>query len=305
MKKLLCLLTILLLFTASASAIRSNFKNLNGTNDWFDGANWNKGVPTAADKGFIQTNGADRAIIGANGEAVVGIFKLIAGELQMDAGSKLTVHDSATFGDNGTGNVVTMNSATIDIIGEAFTGFANDATQTTLFTMNGSSVLNTPRRSNLGHGGIADLIMNDTSVWNTMGTIFVGNLAGAEGYLELNDSAQIVMDTGLPLNVGIDTTGDVQINGGSIIARDLILGSNGSIDIVSGYIELDYDDNPENTESWEAYKSRITAYGVTTGNGAGDAFFDIDDTNTVITIVPEPATFALIGAGLAFLRRKK
>lgn len=121
MKKLLCLLTILLLFTASATAaIRSNFKNLNGTNDWFDGANWDKGVPTDGDKGFILTNGADRAIIGAGQSADVGIFKLIAGELQMDAGSTLTIHGGATFGDNGTGNVCTMNSATIDIL-DSFT----------------------------------------------------------------------------------------------------------------------------------------------------------------------------------------
>lgn len=174
-----------------------------------------------------------------------------------------------------------------------------------LMTMNGASIFNTPARSNIGHNGIADIIMNDTSKWNNNGVIYVGNNAGADGYLELNDSSELDMSGNL--NVGIAATGVIQLNGGLISAPNLELGSFGEIDIVDGAIELDYYSNPENPnpESWAAYKARITGYDVTTGNGTGDATFLIDETNTVITIVPEPATFALFGAGLALLRRKK
>jgi hypothetical protein len=104
------------------------------------------------------------------------------------------------------------------------------------------------------------------------------------------------------LEIGtLDSTGWLELLGGTIMAGDLVIGENGGMNITKGTLILAGD----KSEAVLAYinSGSIAAYG---GWAGAEVLYDLSDGKTTVTAIPEPATLALLSLGtLVALRRRR
>ncbi len=338
MKKLIFLLSILLIFSVTASAAtRTNFRNTAGDQSWFTDGNWDSGSPEGiyqSDycKAFILTSGTDKLVLNSGEVASTQLLKFVGGELVANS-AQINILDKIILGNNGSVDTFTLNDSYINYTGTSWFTIGNGGTGGGgTVTFNGTSSIDMSKRTTVADEDAGNLILNDSSVYNTGGTILVGNKNS--GYLEVNNDAEINMSGALPLQLGdlgnggsgdlLMTGGQIttaalaiedghsQIDGGVILARDLTMTSSGTLDVTDGYVHLryteQYDDTGALVETWGEFKDRIqsTYYGQISQNNQSElATFIVDDTNETLIVAPEPATVAILGMGLVFFRRKR
>ena len=107
------------------------------------------------------------------------------------------------------------------------------------------------------------------------------------------------------LEIGtLDSTGYVDLLGGTIKAGDLIIGEGGAMNITEGMLILAGDKMRTVLDDIDA--GLLTAYG---GWSGAEWQYDFNVRNagmTTVTAIPEPATVALLSLGaLVLLRRRK
>jgi len=273
MKKLLCLMLVLAFASFAAGATWDGSTDAN----WAVADNWDTGlVPTSADWAYINTTITNPPVVGtgidakANG-VVIGNALVTQGLLTMNGGT-LEVFNATT-----TALMLAGNFATTKGRLELNSGYIN---------VHGGIVLS--RRSdyrNVGvlnvNGGILDFgTAANQSIWmNYVGTNLAGTATINMGMAGVIRGPNLQMDTDL-------TWSNINFTVGS--------GTNARI-------ELTYVDGfPDAT--WDAFKTRITGYASLMTNEK----FMINDTLERITIVPEPATVALLGlGGLALIRKRR
>jgi hypothetical protein len=104
------------------------------------------------------------------------------------------------------------------------------------------------------------------------------------------------------LEIGtLDSTGWLELLGGTIKVGDLVIGENGGMNITKGTLILAGD----KSETVLGYinSGSIIAYG---GGVGTEVLYDLSDGKTTITAIPEPGTIALLGLGaLVALRRRR
>ncbi len=339
MKKLIFLLSILLIFSVTASAAtRTNFRNTAGDNSWFTDGNWDSGSPEGiyqSDfcKAFILSSGTDQVILNSGEVANTHLLRFVGGEMTANS-AQINILDQIVLGNNGSTDVLTLNDTYVNYTGTSWMKIGTGGTGGSgTVTMNGTSSIIMSKRSDIGADDAAYFYMNDSAYWETGGTVILGNASAASGYLELNSSAHLNMTGGLYLEIGGPNggSGQVQLNGGQIntpgiavnnghmqvdggvaYGRDLTMTGSGTLDVTDGYVHLryteQYDDTGALVETWAEFKDRIqsTYFGqISQNNGTELATFFVDDTTETLVIAPEPATVAILGMGLVFFRRRK
>ncbi len=304
MKKLIILLSILILCSPSFAAIQTSFVGP-GT-DWMDPANWDNGIPDIGDNILMK---ADSEV--SYGDAAIRFMKMNTnGADVLISGGTMTADNFISVGFDAT-NTFAMTGGTLYFDSDA--GFKiGDKTTAGNGTvdLSGTARVDSEYITKLGWDGIGSVYMADDALWTNAGSFRIGNNLGSDGYLEMNGGELRLEGEGGSddtldgsLFVGMASYGDVKVNDGVIFAPDLYVGAYGSIDITGGYISVNYDG--ASGETWEDFKSRIMGYGITQNDGDEAATYFVDDANTKMVIAPEPATVALFGMGLVFFRRKR
>ena len=275
MKKLFVLAMVLSLASLT-SAATYDWDGSDSTT-WGTAANWNSGItPGTGDIARLSVAGATT-------------FPTIV------AGQDYTV-SALYLGVNSQNNSLTMSGGKLTTLNTTWNASLRTATfGTGTFNISGGTIT-------VG-GGVILAYGNNT---NTRGVI---NMSGGV----INIAGSTAVNAGLCLGITVPSYilgyGIVNMGmAGIITADDLLMDSaNSKITFTAGSqgaakIVLKYTTGYGGS-NWAAFKSRIT--GSAYANKMTNEKFVIDDTGQVITIIPEPATIAMLGlGGLALLRRK-
>ena len=236
-KKYMCLISVMLLLGMAGSALADvNWTNGDGDRLWRNGANWDVGVPTGADKACIR-QGGDGPIIDSSTAAVA---------------NNVVLGDHSSPGD------------TLDITGGSL-------------TTGGWFIL--------GYGASDDGTFNVSGGTTTVNSHMDVGFKGA-GHLNMTSGTVTVNGTfGISLDSdGLGTSsGDVQLDGGTISCASLSILTGGVMDITGGTLIVDGDV----TGTINIYKGdgRMTAY-----DGDWWVICDYNTTNTGKTTVTASET---------------
>ena len=293
MKKLLMLVMVAVVMLATSIQAANIFEGGAGAGDpsWFTVANWDVGVPGAADDVWLDTSVGYGPVVDAAGAVgnimTVGIYGH-DGDLTISAAGELSLSGITLVGDTivDKGSVLNngiYNTGTIYMRGES--------------TLVNNGTLTTPGNIQLGDMAGSTSLFTNTGVVN-VGTWFIVSVDSTEpaifnmnGGLMVN--AHMVQNNSgnghsiINLNAGIISNSTAALDG---TANSLIVVDNGKM-----YIAGDQ----------TATIDFLISSGFVTGKDSKTAYSSFDGTNTELGAIPEPATLGLLAVfGLAFLRRK-
>ncbi len=218
-KKYICLISVILLLGVVGNALAVDIDWTNGGGDrlWRNAANWNFGVPAAADKAAIRQGGVgpiiDSSTSAVAANVVLGDWTSPADTLDMTGGS-LTTSDWFILGYGVTNNgTFTIGAGTASVGTNLFVGFGGDGQiNMTAGTITIGSTL-----------GIAQMAGSSGNVYLNGGIISCGSLS------MLNAAAMDIAGGTLIVN------GNVTLTINSYISSGLLTGYGGS-----GTLAVDY-----------------------------------------------------------------
>lgn len=269
MKKLIsCLLLLFIVSSVSQAAILNNDTIASG--NWTNPAIWSQGyVPGTNPANQDKARFSAGTILTV--DSTVSTFKLFGfgGELHVQSGAEINMDDFISIAENASSKMI-MTGGTINVTAPDKIKFGKGGNSATGTTITGGVI----------NSGPFDIGFKDSSNVIDFGGTAVANLT----WLKMDGSG----------------TNDFNMTGGTINGYDILLATaTNSINLTGGEINLTYDafQIKDTAETWADYKARIVGYNIGT--------YTVDDIEQTITIVPEPATLALLGIGGVLLRKRK
>jgi hypothetical protein len=272
MKKMCCLLILLILITVSIAPAAVIYNEWRGTSsDWNVASNWNLGyVPKI-------TLGSDNIRAGFKGNAAVTAWPVVSG-------ATIPVAEAYNISLGGaSGGALTIETGGVLNVGQYLTMGASANENGTLY-MNGgiisTGIISTNAHLFVGQQGRGTVYMNggviDLISVNQTGNLRIADVSGSQGKLYLNAGTIYANDLLMPYAAA----GSFEFNGGKL---ELI---GNDVATVNGFITAG------------KIITAIEGYYV-------QAAYDSGRNRTVVMAVPEPATICLLSLGALLLGRKK
>lgn len=247
-------LFILICILIAAPLYGHTWTNAGGDHLWRNSFNWDLlSVPSSSDEVWItgqypyceidSAASAQSAFLYIN-PAAAGVTA--PGFLQISGGvfnpEKLIIGDIAGMTDFAK---IEMSGGTLTH-GDRFLIIADTAGSKGWFDMSGSASFAIAKRSNIGQSGYGKLTLRGNAYFYSSGAFYVGNKAGAQGYLSVEDNAYLELDNNT-LNIGLVTTGHVDLLGGKITTPGISMGPSmyATLNVAGGILEMPGDKTAE------------------------------------------------------------
>lgn len=327
MKKTFLVAVVLLATAANSFGWAEWNYDGSGNHSWDNPANWGGAVPTPSDDPIMRDAGAGYAEVGTGVNAVGNMMWMYGGgaaTLNVNGGN-LALGQLRIGVDGGDKTVNVSNDGTVSMWSDSTVGQGGNGNLNV--TGSGSSVTQTGGWMYLGLGGSGNIALSNGATMSVpcirawTGAISVSSGAtltlngdttvGESGNVDMIINGGTVNQAAGWMYVGFGGTGSIEIGDGgllSVIALSMDNASTDNVDLSgTGAIEI-RDARPEDIAfqmNWYAGQGLLTVNG---GQSAvGMLSFAVDEVTqfTTVTIIPEPATLALLAIGSGLLIRRK